>query len=101
MNGLIHGYVELYGYNVLPLIDGVTYGPLLLTGSFIALESAFGFVEGALAPRWLKLLVVFLGGAVIALGGNIKTVRSTTSTPWKKSTSKPQTGVSVDVFPFF
>lgn len=69
MNGLIHGYVGLYAYNVLPPINGVTCGPLLLTGSFIALESAFGVVEGAPAPRWLKLLVVFLGGAVIALGG--------------------------------
>ena len=49
MNGLIHGYVGLYTYNVLPPINGVTYGPLLLTGTFIALESAFGFVEGACA----------------------------------------------------
>lgn len=61
----------LYGYDVLPPINGVTHGPLLLTDSFITLESAIGFVEGALAPRWLKLLVVFLGGAVIALGGSI------------------------------
>ena len=86
MNGLIHGYVGLYGYSITfcPPINGVTYGPLLLTGSFIALQTAFGVVEGAHAPRWLKLLVVFLGGAAIALGGKyIKTVRSTTNTPPK------------------
>ena len=103
MNGLIHSYVGLYGYSITfcPPINGVTYGPLLLTGSFIALESAFGVVEGAHAPRWLKLLVVFLGGAVIALGGKyIKTVRSTTNTPRKINIEAPN-WCFVDVFPFF